>query len=128
MYRNFQGLEHAVARSQEIADTVDIELELGKRFFPIFQLAPEDESPEARLRQLCEDGLKDRYSDNPERCKDGVLSEEVQARLDRELGVINKLGFADYFLICWDFVHKARAMDIPSTVRGSGGGLSLIHI
>ena len=122
MYRNFEGLEHAVARSQEIADTVDIELELGKRFFPIFQLEAEDESPEARLRQLCEDGLKDRYSDNPDRCKDGVLSEEVQARLDRELGVINKLGFADYFLICWDFVHKARAMDIPSTVRGSGVG------
>ena len=66
--------------------------------------------------------MKDRYSDNPDRCKDGVLSEEVQARLDRELGVINKLGFADYFLICWDFVHKARAMDIPSTVRGSGVG------
>ena len=122
MYKNFPGLEHAVARSQEIANTVDIELELGKRFFPIFQLAPEDESPEARLRQLCEDGLKDRYKDNLDRCKDGVLSKEVQARLDRELGVINKLGFADYFLICWDFVHKARAMDIPSTVRGSGVG------
>ena len=122
MYRNFEGLEHAVSRSQEIADTVDIELELGKRFFPIFQLSPEDESPEARLRELCESGLKDRYKDNPDRCVDGVLSEEVQARLDRELGVINKLGFADYFLICWDFVHKARSMDIPSTVRGSGVG------
>lgn len=122
MYRNFEGLEHAVSRSQEIADTVDIELELGKRFFPIFQLDPDDESPEARLRQLCESGLKDRYKDNPERCKDGVLSDEVKARLDRELGVINKLGFADYFLICWDFVHKARSMDIPSTVRGSGVG------
>ncbi len=122
MYRNFEGLEHAVSRSQEIADTVDIELELGKRFFPIFQLDPDDESPEARLRELCESGLKDRYKDEPHRCLDGVLSEEVQARLDRELGVINKLGFADYFLICWDFVHKARSMHIPSTVRGSGVG------
>ena len=122
MYNNFQGLEHAVSRSQEIADTVDIELELGKRFFPIFQLEPEYESPEARLRQLCEDGLRDRYKNNPDRYKDGVLSEEVMARLNRELGVINKLGFADYFLICWDFVHKARSMDIPSTVRGSGVG------
>ena len=43
-------------------------------------------------------------------------------RLDRELGVIGELGFADYFLICWDFVREARDSGIPATARGSGVG------
>ena len=41
------------------------------------------------------------------------------ARLDRELGVINKLGFPNYFLIVWDFVRFAREQGIPATARGS---------
>ena len=44
------------------------------------------------------------------------------ARVERELGVINKLGFANYFLIVWDFVRFARSQDIPATARGSGVG------
>ena len=43
-------------------------------------------------------------------------------RLDRELSVINKLGFANYFLIVWDFVRFARSQNIPATARGSGVG------
>ena len=43
-------------------------------------------------------------------------------RLDRELAVIDKLGFNDYFLICWDFVRFARERSIPATARGSGVG------
>lgn len=122
MYANFVGMEDAVARSQEIADSVDIQLTLGERYFPVFDL-PESVTPEARLLELCETGLKDRYK-NVEGMltEDGGLSEVVQARLDRELGVINKLGFANYFLICWDFVDQARIRDIPTTARGSGVG------
>ena len=122
MYRNFQGLESAVARSQEIADTVDLQLTLGERYFPVFDL-PVDRTPEDELRDLCLKGLHDRYKNNLEmRSADGELSEVVMDRLNRELGVINKLGFADYFLICWDFVEQARKMNIPSTARGSGVG------
>ena len=43
-------------------------------------------------------------------------------RLDRELGVINKLGFPNYFLIVWDFVREAREQGVPTTARGSGVG------
>ena len=43
-------------------------------------------------------------------------------RLERELGVIEKLGFPNYFLIVWDFVNYARERDIPATARGSGVG------
>ena len=53
---------------------------------------------------------------------DGEFSAEVIARLDRELGVINKLGFSNYFLIVWDFVRFAREQGIQATARGSGVG------
>ena len=43
-------------------------------------------------------------------------------RLDRELDVINKLGFPNYFLIVWDFVREARCQGVPATARGSGVG------
>src|SRR5690606_37961165 len=107
--------------SQLIADSVDIELELGKRHFPNFT-PPEEKTPSDYLRELCIAGLKDRYSDKPERLLDGELSSEVIERLDRELHVINTLGFPNYFLIVWDFVRHARECGIPATARGSGVG------
>src|SRR5208283_739509 len=72
--------------------------------------------------ELVISGLKKRYADNPGRLIEGELSEEVMTRVERELGVINKLGFANYFLIVWDFVRFARAQKIPATARGSGVG------
>ena len=88
MYAKFPGLDDAVARSQEIADTVDIQLELGQRHFPVFTL-PDNETPEGKLRDLCIEGLKDRYSDDETMLKDDQLAEVEMQRLDRELGVIN---------------------------------------
>jgi DNA polymerase-3 subunit alpha len=121
MYQKFAGLEDACRRSQEIADSVDIQLDLGKRFFPVFQL-PEGVNPDDRLRELCYQGLLERYADNPEMLNKGELATVVIDRIERELGVIKKLGFANYFLICWDFVVQARQQDIPATARGSGVG------
>jgi len=121
MYSKFPGLEDAVARSQEIADSVDIDLDLTKRHFPVYQL-PQSTTAEDLLRSLCESGLLERYDGDARMITDGALSDEVRARLDRELSVINKLGFANYFLICWDFVQYARDQGIPATARGSGVG------
>ena len=121
MYAAFPGMEDAVARSQEIADTVDIDLKLGEYFFPSFE-CPDEKTPLQYLRDLCEKGLKERYEDDPERLIDGTLSKEVMDRLDRELGVIDKLGYPTYFLIVWDFVHYARGIGISATARGSGVG------
>ena len=121
MYEKFPGLEDAVARSQEIANTVDIDLELGKYYFPNFE-CPDDKKPVDYLRELCLQGLRERYADDPERIVDGELSDEVMARLDRELGVIEKLGYPTYFLIVWDFVNHARNIGISATARGSGVG------
>lgn len=121
MYASFPGLEDAVARSQEIADSVDIDLELGKRHFPTYSI-PSGKTAEEYLRELCISGLKERYADDPEMCRDGVLSDVVMKRLERELHCINKLGFSNYFLIVWDFVRHAREESIPATARGSGVG------
>ncbi len=113
MYRLFPSMEAAVARTQTIADTVNIELDFKKRHFPVFH-PPEGRKPEEFLRELCEAGIKARYGESP--------SEAVGKRLDHELAIINKMGFASYFLIVWDFVRFARESGIPSTARGSGCG------
>ena len=121
MYEKFPGLEDAVARSQTIADSVDIELELGQRHFPKYDLPPEKTADEL-LREICLEGLRERYADNEEMMPNGELSQVVMDRLDRELGVIQRLGFPNYFLIVWDFVVKARELGVPTTARGSGVG------
>jgi DNA polymerase-3 subunit alpha len=121
MYSTFSDFEDAVHRSQEIADSVDIDLELGQRHFPVYDV-PTEKTPEDYLRELCLDGLKDRYRNSPERWDGDQLSSEVNQRLDHELAVICKLGFPNYFLIVWDFVRYGRQNAIPCTARGSGVG------
>jgi len=123
----------AIARSQEIADRTGLDLELGKRFFPTFT-PPGGIDSDAYLRQICIEGLKHRYADTPKRMTGGELSEDVMNRLDRELSVIKKLGFPNYFLIVWDFVRVAEERNIQRTARGSGVGalvcyaLNLSHV
>ena len=119
MYRLFPGLEHAVARTQEIADRVDIDLDFKKRHFPVFA-PPAGQTPEEFLRELCLRGMKERYGENP--------SETAMKRLDHELGIICRMGFAGYFLITWDFVRFAREQGIPCSARGSGCGAVVSYV
>ena len=107
---------------QEIADGVDIELELGKRHFPGLHAAGRKDLGRLPARAVPGGAQASATQDRPDRCADGQLSEEVIERLDRELGVINKLGFPNYFLIVWDFVRFAREQGIEATARGSGVG------
>jgi DNA polymerase-3 subunit alpha len=130
MHAAFDGLDRstitaAVTRSQEIADSVSIDLDLGKRHFPGFDV-PGGRTASEELRRLCLEGLRERYRTEPKRWVDaaigGELHADVMERLDRELGVIDALGFASYFLIVWDFVRHAREQGIPAAARGSGVG------
>jgi len=121
MVAAFPGLEDAVRRTQEIADRIDIQLELGRRHFPVFA-PPGDKSSDDYLRELCLAGLDERYAADPRRCQAGRLAPEVADRLERELAVIGKLEFANYFLIVWDFVRFARQQGIEAMARGSGVG------
>ena len=121
MYSHFPGHADAVARSQEIANSVDIDLDLGSRNFPSYTI-PEKLTADEYLRKLCMEGLLARYAKNPDMLVDGKLVQVVLDRLERELGVIQKLGFSNYFLIVWDFVRYAREINVPATARGSGVG------
>ena len=121
MLKAMPGQDDAIERTMEIAERVNVELELGKRYFPSFT-PPANMTSDKYLRKLCIKGLKKRYKKNPKRFKDGKLSKEVIARLKRELKVIKKQGFSNYFLIVWDFVREAEARGIHRTARGSGVG------
>jgi DNA polymerase-3 subunit alpha len=135
MHEAFVGIDRelvagAVGRSQEIADSVSIDLDLGKRHFPGFEV-PGGLTASEELRRLCLEGLRERYAAVAKRWADGgvpadpataPLHAQVMDRLDRELSVIDTLGFASYFLIVWDFVRHARERSIPAAARGSGVG------
>src|SRR5579885_1473410 len=119
MYALFPGREDAVRRSQEIADACHIELDFKKRHFPVFT-PPGRKKPEQYLRELCEQGLLERYRGNP--------SQEARDRLEHELNVICRMGFASYFLIVWDFVRFARERGIPASARGSACGALVSYV
>ena len=132
MLASFAGHEEALRQSQEIADSVEIELELGKRHFPVFAV-PQGETAADFLRALVLKGLKDRYKNLPQRWTGAELSQEVMDRLERELDVIDKLGYANYFLIVWDFVHFAAGKSRPRPAgrradRWWPTGLYLSHV
>ncbi len=112
MYEAFPGFEEAVAMSQVIADRCDIQLEKNPKHYPVF--APPDKLTDTQyLRKLCEDALPERYD---------VVTDDIKARLDLELKVIEKMGYSSYFLIVWDFVRFAKENDIPCGARGSACG------
>jgi len=67
------------------------------------------------LRLLCEAGLVWRYG------KDGI-TDDIRARLERELGILSDKKISAYFIICWDFVNYGRQNGIPCNARGSGVG------
>ncbi|MCX7406730.1 MAG: DNA polymerase III subunit alpha [Planctomycetales bacterium] len=120
MYAVFPGFEDAVARSQEIANRVDIQLDLKSRHYPVFK-PPEGKKDIDYLRELCEDGMVYRYgADN--------ISDVHRARMKYELGVIEQMGYASYFLIVWDFVRFAVEQGIPCSARGSACGAIVAYV
>jgi len=119
MYNAFPGLGEAVGRSQEIANQVDIQLDLKARHFPVFQ-PPVGKTDAEYLRELCEEGLVWRYGEN--------ITQAHRDRLDFELGIITRMGFCSYFLIVWDFARFAREKGIPCLARGSACGAITAYV
>src|SRR6516225_8598701 len=122
MYRLFPQHAEAVRRSQEIADGVDIKLDFKARHFPVFT-PPDRKNPEKYLRELCEKGFQERYQHaEPER------QNAARKRLEHELDIICRMGFAGYFLIVWDFVRYALSQGIPASARGSACGALVSYV
>src|SRR5205823_140751 len=119
MYSLFPGHEDAVQRSQQIADSVAIELDFSARHFPVF-VPPEGRTPEQYLRDLCAEGLKKRYGHEP--------PQAARDRLQTELEIICRMGFAGYLLIVWDFVRFALEQGIPAGARGSACGALVSYV
>ena len=106
----------ACQRSQTIANQIDIQIETGVRHFPMFDvpvILGQKCDPITHLRYLCYEGMLQRK---------GKTNSTYTGRLERELDVINQLGFNEYFLIVGDFCQWAAARGIMSTARGSGVG------
>jgi len=98
----------------QIAERCDVQFE-QKYHLPRFPLTAEYHDDFAYLKTLTEDGARERFG-HP-------LPAAVRERLDYELGVIEKTGYAGYFLVVWDFIRAAREMDIPvGPGRGSAAG------
>jgi DNA polymerase-3 subunit alpha len=104
----------AIAATTEIAERCDATIELGKMLIPSYP-TPDDRDEAEYLRELAMDGLRRRYGD--------PAPAAAVERLEMELGVIVKMGFAAYFLIVWDFVKFAKDNGIAvGPGRGSAAG------
>ena len=120
MYKKFSLLGESVTlealeNTGKIADACNLEIELDKVKLPNFPLPENYSTPEEYLKKLAYEGIVSRYGANP--------AEEVVKRLDYELNIIQKTGFASYFLIVQDFVNWAKKNNIVvGPGRGSAAG------
>ncbi|MCB0298655.1 MAG: DNA polymerase III subunit alpha, partial [Calditrichaeota bacterium] len=116
MYKMFPGKAEALERTLEIAEKIDVEIEMGVHKLPNFPLPEEDKdlSLDDFLKKLSFKGVAKKYGD---------IDNTLEERLKYELSVIEKTGFAGYFLIVQDFINHAREQGIPVGLgRGSAAG------
>jgi len=117
----FSDIPEALSNTVEIAKRCSLNLDLGKSFLPVFPI-PNNNSAENYLETLSHSGLKAFLRKKSNTDIDHEQS-KYKKRLDEELDVINKMGFASYFLIVSDFIDWAKKNDIPvGPGRGSGAG------
>ncbi|MEC8703800.1 MAG: DNA polymerase III subunit alpha, partial [Candidatus Neomarinimicrobiota bacterium] len=116
MFEMFKDVPGAIENTRKIADSIDFEIPMGDYHLPNFPIPSDakNSNPDEYLKSLCVEGVKSRYGD---------YSPELESRLNHELGVIEKMGFAGYFLITADFVKYAKDNMIPvGPGRGSAAG------
>ena len=114
----FSWIPEAIESTKEIADKVDgsyFVVKYKKTFIPHFETEDMNgRDAKQYLHDLAWDNITRRYKE---------ITPEIEQRLNYELGVIDRCGFNDYFLIVWDFVHAAKQKGIPvGPGRGSGVG------
>lgn len=107
----FPGSEEALENTAKIAERCNVEFVFNEYHLPSYPV-PEGETNESYFRKLCMDGFRERYPDAPEAYRE---------RLEYEIGVISRMGYVNYYLIVWDFIHFAKVSGIPvGPGRGSG--------
>ncbi|MEK7596009.1 MAG: DNA polymerase III subunit alpha [Patescibacteria group bacterium] len=114
-----KDLPEAIDNTLKIAEQCNVELKLGEIQLPFFKV-PDGHTPESYLEYLCQEGLKKRFQ---------TISQEIKERLKYELSVIEKTGFASYFLIVQDFVNWAKNQKIVvGPGRGSAAGSLISYL
>jgi DNA polymerase-3 subunit alpha len=114
MSQLFAEVPEALSNTLLIAERCNVDLSFKGYHLPEFPV-PEGHTAETYLRQLCEEGARNRYGAR-------AASQEVRERLEYELGVVHKMGFDAYFLIVWDLCRYARENGIWYNARGSAAG------
>ena len=111
----FSAFPEAIQNTVKIAEKCNVEFEFGNTILPNYDVPEEYKTHYDYFKYLCDKGIKNRYGENP--------SQEILDRAEYELNVIKEMGYVDYFLIVWDFIHYAKTHDIPvGPGRGSGAG------
>ncbi|MBI5417771.1 DNA polymerase III subunit alpha [Candidatus Poribacteria bacterium] len=119
MKKKFEEVPRAILNTIEIAERCNVELKFNQTILPHY-VVPETYTLETYLSSLCEEGLKTHYKE---------ITPEIRTRLNYELEIINKMGYAGYFLIVWDVIHYARTKDIPvGPGRGSAAGSLVAYV
>lgn len=114
MKKLFAQYPQAIANTRRIADMCNVKIQLGKWILPKFAV-PEKETPDTFLRRNVLEGAKRLYKD--------TLDADKMKRIDYELDIIGKKGYATYFLIVADFVNWAKSQGIyVGPGRGSAAG------
>ena len=115
MKEYFANIPEAIENTVKIAEECNVTFEFGHTILPNYDVPEGFSSHFDYLKKLTDDGIIERYGENP--------TQEIIDRKDYELGVINKMGYVDYFLIVWDYIHYAKSQGIPvGPGRGSGAG------
>ena len=110
----FSFVPEAIENTQKIADRCNMTFEFGHTKLPAFEV-PDGRDNVEYFESMCKEGLCRRYGENPE--------PELWERLNYELGVIERMGYVNYYLIVHDFINYAKSVGIPvGPGRGSGAG------
>ena len=109
----FPGCDEAFSNTQKIADMCNVEFTFHQYHLPAYPV-PEGDTNEEYFRKLCYEGFRERYPEEPK---------EYRERMEYEISVISSMGYVNYYLIVWDFIHYAKQEGIPvGPGRGSGAG------
>ncbi|TBL75057.1 DNA polymerase III subunit alpha [Paenibacillus thalictri] len=128
MEKLFAHVPEAIANTRIVADRCQLELEFGRSILPKFKPIPEHLTAGQYLGEICREGLIKRYGASAE-WEDEEFRSRVTARLQYELGVIESMGFSDYFLIVWDFIRFAHEQGIATGPgRGSSAGSLVAYV
>jgi DNA polymerase-3 subunit alpha len=112
-----------LARTVEVGQRCNVDLRLGKqKHFPTYR-TPDGSKQKDFITKVGHEGLRRRYGIADCLHPAGDFEKQVMARFNYELGVIEKMGFVNYYLVVWDFIHHAKLQGIPvGPGRGSGAG------